>query len=390
MTIKIRPEIEQLEDEIITTRRDIHSHPELGFQEIRTAALIAERLTEYGIEVQTEIGKTGVVGTLRGGSDGPMIALRADMDALPVQETSAVVYKSRNDGVMHACGHDGHVATLLAAAKVLAAQREQIKGSVRFLFQPAEEGAGGARYMIEDGCLDGVSEIHGLHYWNYQSFGVIGIQAGPVLAAADRFKIHVKGIGGHGATPQGTVDAVMVGSQLVTALQTIVSRNTDPLESTVVSVGTFNAGSNFNVIAPEANLLGTARSYTEENRQMIKSRMAEIIAGIGQTYGANIILDYEDGYPPTINDEDATHKARQAALKIVGDEGVIKPFLTMGGEDFSYYSRRIPGSFIFIGSLPAGAEPQSIPHHCSHFDIDERALLVGASFYIQLIENELM
>ena len=389
MPINIRPEIEQLEDEIIATRRDIHQHPELGFQEKRTAALVAERLASYGIEVQTEIGKTGVVGTLTGPQSGPMIALRADMDALPIQETGTLDYKSVNDGVMHACGHDGHVAALLGTAKVLSDLRDKLKGSVRFIFQPAEEGEGGARFMIEDSCLQDVTEIYGLHFWNFQPYGVVGIQSGPVMAAADKFYITIKGIGGHGAAPQGTVDTIVVGSQLVTALQTIVSRNTNPLESTVVSVGKFEAGSNFNIIAAEAHLRGTTRAYSEANRQMIKTRMAEIIGGLEQAYGATIELDYEDGYPPTINTESATTKAEIAARKIAGD-GVIKPFLTMGGEDFSYYAQKVPGCFIFIGSAPDNQDLMSVPHHSSHFNFDERALLVGASFFVQIVADRLI
>ncbi len=384
MPIRIRPEIDQIKDEIINTRRDIHRHPELGFQEIRTAALIAERLRSYGIEVQTGVGKTGVVGNLTGAEQGPTIAFRADMDALPIQETGITNYKSINDGVMHACGHDGHVATLLGTARVLAGLRDKIKGIVRFIFQPAEEGEGGARYMIEDGCLDDVAEIYGLHIWNFQPYGVVGIQAGPVLAAADQFQIRIRGNGGHGAAPQGTVDTIVVGSQLVAALQTIVSRNTDPLESTVVSVGKFEAGSNFNVIASEAILDGTARAYSETNRQMVKQRMSKIITGLEQAFGAEIEFEYKDGYPPTINAESTTSIAKNAASKIAVD-AVVKPFLTMGGEDFSYYARQIPGCFIFIGSAPKDQPAMGIPHHCSHFDFDERAMLVGASIFIQII-----
>ncbi len=389
MSIKLRQEITAIQEEIIYFRRDIHQHPELGFQEKRTAALVAKQLLSYGLDVITDIGKTGVTGDLKGAKPGPTIALRADMDALPVQETGDVPYKSVNDGVMHACGHDGHVAALLGVARILAEKRHELNGNVRFIFQPAEEGEGGAEYMIADGCLEGVDEIYGAHLWNYQPYGVVGIQSGPVLAAADIFEITIQGIGGHGATPQGTVDPIIVGSQLVNALQTIVSRNTNPLESTVVTVGKFSSGTTFNVIADRAILQGTARSFTEENRLMIKERMNAIITGLSTATGAKIELDYQDGYPPTVNNEQITEKARLAALKIAGDK-VIKPFLTMGGEDFSYYSRLIPGSFIFVGSMPEGSEENTIPHHCSHFDIDERALLVCASIFVQIITDQLI
>ncbi len=389
MTINIRPEIEALEREIIAIRRDIHKHPELGFDVGRTANLVAQFLVSCGIEVRTGVGKTGVVGTLKGGKPGPTIALRADMDALPIQETNDVEYKSVHEGIMHACGHDGHTAMLLGAAKVLAERRERIKGTVRFLFQPAEEGDGGARYMIEDGCLDGVDEIYGLHLWNFQPFGQIGVKSGPILASADIFEIQVNGRGGHGAAPQGTVDAVVVSAHLVTALQTIVSRNTNPIESTVVTVGKIAGGDNFNIIADKVVLKGTTRAYTEQNRQMIKRRLREIMAGIGQAYNARIEMDYEDGYPPTINNEQAYRKVLAAARRIVGN-GASEPYLSMGGEDFAYYLKEVPGCFFFIGSAPVGREPMSVPHHCSYFDINERALLVGASVFVQLIDDLLI
>ncbi|MBU35930.1 MAG: peptidase M20 [Candidatus Marinimicrobia bacterium] len=388
MSIKILPQVESIAEEIISIRRDIHQHPELGFDVPRTADIAANMLKDLGMDVQTGIGKTGVVGNLRCGA-GPTIALRADMDALPVQETGDCEYKSVNDGVMHACGHDGHTAMLLGAAKVLSGQRDQINGTVRFLFQPAEEGEGGARYMIEDGCLEGVDEAYGIHLWNYQKYGEVGVKEGPILAAADQFQITIKGLGGHGATPQGSVDAVVVSAHLITALQTIVSRNTNPLESTVVSIGMINGGYNFNIIADEIVLKGTARAYTEENRVLIKTRMQEIIDGIGQTFGAAIEFDYRDGYPPTINAEAAFEKLLASATKIVGD-GAGYPYLSMGGEDFSYYAQKVPGCFFFVGSAPEDQPFRSVPQHCSHFDIDERALLVGSSIFVQLIEDQLM
>ena len=388
MSIKILPQVESIAEEIISIRRDIHQHPELGFEVHRTAEIVANKLNELGMDVQTGIGKTGVVGNLRCGA-GPTIALRADMDALPVQETGDCEYKSVNDGVMHACGHDGHTAMLLGAAKVLSGQRDQINGTVRFLFQPAEEGEGGARYMIEDGCLEGVDEAYGIHLWNYQKYGEVGVKEGPILAAADQFQITIKGLGGHGAAPQGSVDAVVVSAHLITALQTIVSRNTNPLESTVVSIGMINGGYNFNIIADEIVLKGTARAYTEENRILIKTRMQEIIDGIGQTFGAAIEFDYRDGYPPTINAEAAFEKLLASATKIVGD-GAGYPYLSMGGEDFSYYAQKVPGCFFFVGSAPEDQPFRSVPQHCSHFDIDERALMVGSSIFVQLINDQLM
>ena len=383
--MNIRSEIKDIEKNIIDWRRDFHQYPELGFDEHRTSKIIGEALKKMGLAPQMNVGKTGVTADLTFG-EGPTIALRADMDALPMQETSGLDFSSKHDGVMHACGHDGHMAMLLGVAKVLTQNGNGFNGTVRFIFQPAEEGAGGARYMIEDGCLDGVDEIYGIHVWNYQPVGEVGITDGPVLAAADMFEIKIKGIGGHGAAPQGTVDAVIVASHLVQALQTIVSRNTNPLESTVVTIGTINGGHNFNIIADEVTLSGTARAYTEENRNLIKTRMAEIIDGVAKTFGAEISFDYEDGYPPTINHTDPANKVLKAAERVVGEKAGM-PYLSMGGEDFSYYLQKIPGCFFFVGSAPNDQKLFETPHHCSHFTMDERALLVGPSIYLNLVDD---
>ena len=317
MRVKILPEVLAIKNEIIANRRDFHKHPELGFKEYHTAKVIADKLKSYGIEVRTGIGETGIIGDLHGKGSGKTIALRADMDALPVQETSDVSYKSQNNGVMHACGHDGHMAMLLGAAKILSQKRDLFKGDIRFIFQPAEEGKGGARYMIADGCLDGVDEIYGMHLWNYQPYGEIGVKSGAVMAAADIFDITVKGIGGHGAAPQGTVDAIVAASNLIMNLQTIVSRNTDPLESTVITVGKIEGGHGFNIIADEVKLRGTVRAMTEKNRLMVQIRMQEVIDGVAKASGATIEMDYQDGYPPTINDEESTKIVQKVARKIV-------------------------------------------------------------------------
>ena len=383
--MNIRKEIKEIEKMIIDWRRDFHQFPELSFQEHRTGDVIADELRSMGLEPKVKVGKTGVTADLKFGN-GPVIGLRADMDALPIQETSGLPFSSQNDGVMHACGHDGHMAMLLGAAKALTQKDNQYNGTVRFIFQPAEEGEGGARYMIDDGCLEGIDEIYGIHVWNYQPVGEVGVKDGPVLAAADMFDIKIKGIGGHGAAPQGTVDSVVVASYLVQALQTIVSRNTNPLESTVISIGKINGGNNFNIIADEVSLSGTARAYSEENRNLIKTRMEEIIKGVEKTYNANITFDYKDGYPPTINHVGPTQKVLKAAEKVVGDKAGM-PYLSMGGEDFAYYLKEKPGCFFFVGSAPNEQELFETPHHCSHFTMDERALLVGPSIYLNLLDN---
>tara|TARA_Y100000766_G_scaffold279267_1_gene287236 strand:- start:339 stop:1502 length:1164 start_codon:yes stop_codon:yes gene_type:complete len=383
--MNIRTEIKKIENMIIDWRRDFHQYPELSFKEHRTGDVIANELRSMGLEPKINVGKTGVTADLEFG-DGPTIGLRADMDALPIQETSVLSFSSKNDGVMHACGHDGHMAMLLGAAKVLTQKVDQYNGTVRFIFQPAEEGEGGARYMIEDGCLEGLDEIYGIHVWNYQPVGEVGVKDGPVLAAADMFDIKIKGIGGHGAAPQGTVDSIVIASHLVQALQTIVSRNTNPLESTVISVGKINGGHNFNIIADEVSLSGTARAYTEENRSLIKTRMKEIIQGIEKTYNAQITFDYKDGYPPTINHTEPAEKVLKAAKQVVGSKAGM-PYLSMGGEDFAYYLKEKPGCFFFVGSAPNEKELFETPHHCSHFNMDERALLVGPSIYLNLLDN---
>ena len=387
--MNIKTDIAKIGEEIILDRRDFHAYPELAFNEYRSGKKIVEKLKEFGLEITENVGKTGVVGVLKGEKDGPTIGLRADMDALPIQETENLSFKSKNDGVMHACGHDGHMAMLLGAAKVLSTKKEKISGTVKFIFQPGEEGAGGARFMIEDGVLNDVDEIYGAHLWNYQDVGTIGVQPGPIMAAADLFEISILGKGGHGATPHGTVDAILVASHIIQSLQSIVSRNTNPLESTVLTIGKIEGGYNFNVIADKVSLKGTTRAYSEKNRIMIKNRMQEILDGIALSFGAKITLDYEDGYPPVINEKNCTNKLIQSAQHIVGDK-VGDPYLTMGGEDFSYFLQKVPGCFFFIGSAPKNCEPLSVPHHCSHFDINEDALLIGSSTFVQLIEDLLM
>lgn len=384
--LNIHPTIAKLEKRIIALRRRFHQHPELSFQEVETARSILAELKGLDLEVRHPVARTGIVTILRNGA-GPCIALRADMDALPIQETGDLPYKSVNDGVMHACGHDGHMAILLGALLALENRRDLWRGTLKFIFQPAEEGPAGARHMVEEGVLKEpkVKAIFGLHLWNYQDLGTIGVKSGPVMAAADRFTITVRGKGGHGAMPQGTVDAVIVAAQLVVSLQSIVSRNVNPLESGVVTVGQIHGGDNFNIIADEVTLTGTARAYREEDRQLIKSRIGAICDGTAASHGAVIELDYQDGYPPTVNDPAMTELTAQAARKVVG-AGVGDPFRSMGGEDMAYFLQEVPGCFFFIGSAKPEHRKATVPHHCSHFDFDERALAVGTSVFVEIIQ----
>ena len=383
--MNIRSDVNIIHEKIINWRRDFHQYPELGFQEHRTSAKIIEILEGMGVEPKSGVGKTGLTADMVFG-EGPVIALRADMDALPIQETSDLKFSSKNSGVMHACGHDGHMAMLLGAAQLLSKTKSKFRGTVRLIFQPAEEGGGGARYMIKDGCLKDVKEIYGIHIWNYQPLGEIGIKEGPVLAAADEFDIIIEGKGGHGAAPQGTIDSIVVSSQLINSIQTIISRNTNPLESAVVTIGKIRGGDNHNIIADKVKLTGTVRAYTEKNRAMVKERLNQIIDGISKMSGAKILLKYHDGYPPTINHELPTKKVLHAAQKVVGDKaGPL--YLSMGGEDFSYYLEKIPGCFFFVGSAPNKDKVFETPHHCSHFTMDENALLVGTSVYMNLLDD---
>ena len=383
--LNIHPAVAELEDRIVAYRRHFHQHPELGLQEHETARYILEQLEGLELDVRHPVAETGIVADLRNG-DGPCVALRADMDALPVQETGDLPFKSVNEGVMHACGHDGHMAIMLGTLLALDRHRELWQGTVRFIFQPAEEYPGGAKRMIAEGALKNpdVEAIFGLHLWNYQKLGTVGVKSGPVMAAADEFVITVKGVGGHAAMPQGTVDAIVTAANLVVALQTIVSRNVNPLDPGVVTIGQIQGGHAFNVIADEVTLKGTARSYQPEDRELLRCRIQEICDGMARTYRGEIELDYHDGYPPTINDPAMTQVVESAAKKVVGDR-TGAPYLTMGGEDMAYFLREIPGCFFFPGSARPGWEPRQVPHHCSHFDFDERVLAIGASVFVETV-----
>ena len=383
----IHPRIAAIEQQLIAWRRHFHQHPETGFEEHKTGRYIVEQLQGIDVEIQHPVAQTGVVALMSNG-DGPTIALRADMDALPIQETGDVPYKSTRDGVMHACGHDAHMATLLGAATALDQLRDQWHGTIKFIFQPGEEGFAGAKQMIDDGVLKDpqVAAIFGLHVWNYQDYGTVGVKPGPTLAAADEFEITVTGTGGHAALPQQTVDIILVAAQLVVALQSIVSRNLDPLESGVVSIGMIRGGQTFNVIPTEVLLKGTARAMREEDRLLIKARIGEICQGVASTYGAAINLNYHDSYPPTINDAQMSSLVLEAARVVVGD-GAGPPFLSMGGEDMAFFLQEVPGCFFFVGSAKPEHRQRPAPHHCAHFDINERALAVGASVFIEIVQR---
>ena len=366
-------------DLLIQTRRDLHRHPELGFQEHRTAGIVAARLRAAGYDVATGIAETGVVGTMKGGAgDGPTLLLRADMDALPITEECGHDFVSTHPGVMHACGHDAHVAIGLAVAERLAAARESWGGTVKYVFQPAEEGGGGAARMVDEGVLEGVDFALGLHVWTGLPSGVVGVVPGPFMASAGVFDLTIRGRGGHGAMPHETVDAVLVGSQVVVALQSIVSRNTSPLDAAVVSVGSFHAGGAWNVIADTAVLGGTVRAFDIEACQELPRRIERVAAGVCEALGATYDFDYHQDTPPTINDASVAEVVRAAAEEVVGAGRVrTDPDVrTMAAEDFGEFLLRVPGCYFFVGARNE-AKDAIHPHHSPRFDICEDSLLVS-------------
>jgi len=364
--------------ELVAIRRDLHAHPELSWQEQRTAAQVRAWLDRLGIRYRHNVAGTGIVADLAGGP-GPLIALRADMDALPVQEATGVPFASQTPGVMHACGHDAHTTMLLGAAALLVADRE-LPSPVRLIFQPAEEEGAGASAMIAEGALDGVAMIFGGHVDRHFSAGSIAVTDGPVNASSDSFTIRITGRGGHAARPHETVDTVVVGSLLVMALQTIVSREVNPASPSVVTVGRFDAGSAHNVIAGHAILEGTIRAQDPAVRTALHRSVERIATSVGQLHGAQIEFSIGQGTPPLVNPPECTAIARRAAAAAVGLERVTRMDLaSMGGEDFSYFLEQVPGCYVRFGTATEGVE--QYPAHSSKFNIDERALAVGAAFF---------
>jgi amidohydrolase len=361
-------------DELVATRRDIHQHPELGFEETRTAALVADRLRKLGYDVQTGIGRTGVVALKK--NEGRCVLLRADMDALPVEEANNVVYRSLTSGKMHACGHDGHVAIGLEVARRLA--HGSLGGSVKFAFQPAEEASNGAQAMIEDGVLEGpsVDAAFGIHLWNDLPVGSVGVMAGPVMASVDQFDITVLGRGGHAAAPHQTIDPVLIAAHVVTGLQSLVSRRRSPLEEGVVSVTEIHAGRAFNVIPDRASLRGTVRTFGGRFFDEAPRLVEETAQGIATAFGARAEVQFRRLSGPLVNDERLAELMRLVAGEIVGPNNVRAGIRTMGGEDMSFFLDRVPGCFAFVGSAPRGGIAS--PHHSPTFDIDEESLVIGA------------
>lgn len=367
---------EEIKDMLVKIRRDIHKHPEIGLHETRTAAIIANILREYNIPVKTEVGVTGVVGTLQGKYPGKTILLRADMDCLRITEENDLDFKSVYPEYMHACGHDAHTTWLIGAAIILSSLKDELHGNVKFLFQPAEEREGGAEKTIHSGVLENpkVDVVVGAHNWPGVASGKVGVKSGPLMAATDNFKITILGKGGHGAQPQKCIDPIAVACEVYMAFQTIISRKTDPLEPVVLSIGKFNAGTAHNIIPDNAYLEGTIRTLSFEAREKIPDIMEEILKGITEANGANYEFDFIPYHPPVINDGEVTSLAARAAGRIIGEKNVVileKP--TMVGEDFSSFEERVPGTYVFVGNRN---EEKGITHplHTPEFTVDEEII----------------
>lgn len=392
--ISVLPEVEAVNELMVRDRRHFHRHPELSFKEFETAAYVVAELKkiEHVEDIRPGVGRTGVTAVIRGGAPGACVALRADMDALPIAETTGLAFASENADVMHACGHDGHMAILLGAARVLAAGREALRGSVKLLFQPAEEGYGGAREMIKDDALEGVDEVYGLHLWSYAPPGQVLVKDGPLMAASDAFDITVEGSGGHGAVPEGTKDAIVAAANLVMQLHTVVSRNVSPVDSAVVTVGQLNAGYNYNIISDRAHVRGTVRTLLPATRDTVIRRMEEVCRGVAASFDLAVRLDYQPGYPATVNDSaECVQRVRDAAAATVGAGGTVSTLPTMAAEDFSYFLQKRPGCFFFVGCSPVDLDSGEdvVPHHKSVFTIDERCLAIGASTFVRLVRSRL-
>lgn len=374
-------EAQALFDYTRSLRRDFHMHPELGYREVRTSAIVARELEALGLEVQRGVAKTGVVALLEGAKPGPVILLRFDMDALPIQEETGAEYASQTSGVMHACGHDGHTAIGLTVARLLHAHRQELAGTIKFVFQPAEEGLcgeemGGAEMMIAEGVLENPRPDFALalHLWNEKPVGWLGIAAGPVMAGAEWFQVKIHGKGGHGAVPHLAVDPLLAAAQVVTALQSIVSRNVPPLQSAVVSVTMFHAGDAFNVIPQTAHLEGTIRTFDPQVRERVLKRFEEIVHGVSQAMGCQEEIALKRVTPALINNERVAYQVQQVAQEMFPDADLdSNPYLTMGAEDMGFVLERIPGCYFFVGSADPG-RGLSYPHHHPRFDFDEQVL----------------
>jgi amidohydrolase len=384
----LRQAVAARERDLVGRRRHFHAEPELAFKEAETARVIADHLSRFGLEVSTGVARTGVVGNLEGGRGGRRVLVRADMDGLPIEERSGLPYSSIRGGVMQACGHDVHLAIALTLAQLLAERRDSIAGSVRFAFQPAEEISSGASAMIREGVLEGVDRVLGLHVWAGLETGRIAVRPGPMWASADLFELTVTGKGGHGAMPHLTVDAVVVAAQVISALQTLVSRETAPTEPAVLTLGSVHGGSAANVVAGEVRIQGTLRAFNPALRERLLKRIAELARGIASSMGGSAGFTNLSGAPPVVNDAAMADMVAAAAREVVGEENVTPFEPLMVGEDFAYFLEQRPGCFFLLGGAP---EDGPRVHHTADFAVDERCLLIGlevmANAVLRLLED---
>ncbi|MFD2130112.1 M20 family metallopeptidase [Pseudogracilibacillus auburnensis] len=380
MLKKIQQSIDNLYSEMVEIRRYLHQYPEVSFQEFKTAQYIADFYEKLNIPYERNVGGNGVIATLKGGKPGKTVALRADFDALAIQDEKDVPYKSKNPGAMHACGHDGHTATLLVLAKVMKEYQEDLVGTILFLHQHAEEETpGGAKPIVESGALDHVDAVFGNHLWATTPLGTIQTRNGVFMAGTDRFEITIKGQGGHGAYPHETKDAVVIGAEVVSQLQNIVSRRVDPLKTAVITVGKFAAGNTFNIIADQATLIGTVRYLDTEIQSIVREELERVVKGICLANNAGYELNYGVGYPPVMNHEEETKLVFEASQQVSEVQSAVEVAPQMGGEDFAHYLNHKPGAFFFTG---AKIEGQNYPHHHPKFDINEKSMPIAAKMLI--------
>ncbi|MEE8390892.1 MAG: amidohydrolase [Anaerolineae bacterium] len=381
-----KAEAEALREQLVAWRRDFHIHPELGFQEHRSAGIIADRLRELGYQVQTGVAHTGVVGLLKGKQPGPVVMVRFDMDALPITEENETEYVSQTQGVMHACGHDAHMAMGLGVATLMAQHRDEMAGTLKLVFQPGEEGMNGAEMMVQEGVLENPRPdlFLSTHVWSDKPVGTIDVTPGAVMAAADRWTCTVRGKGGHGAMPHQTVDPIVATAQIVTALQTIVSRNVSPLETAVVTVGSVHGGDAFNVIPAQVELTGTIRTYSPQVKEMVWRRVREVIEGVAAACGVEAELEIVILTPAVINTVEVAEVVRAAAEAVIGPENVFSGERTMGSEDAAFFMQDVPGCYFFVGAANA-ERGLNAPHHNPRFDIDEDALPLGVAVMMRTL-----
>jgi amidohydrolase len=381
-------EVAQLKDEVVALRRDFHQHPELGFEEVRTSAVVVGYLESLGLKPRSGVAKTGVVADIVGDLPGPTILLRADMDALPIMEETGLEFASRNPGKMHACGHDGHTAILLVTAKVLVQRRKSLRGTVRVLFQPAEEGPGGAAPMIAEGVLDGVQAALGLHLWLHLATGQVNFCPGPMLAATDEFDLRVHGLGTHAASPHDGVDPITTAAHIITATQTMMTRAVDPKQPTVFTITRMQAGTAYNIIPPHADIGGTLRTYDETVRSHAKQRFERLARSTAEAHGATVELTWREGYPVLVNDPGVTAVVEDVCREMLS----VAPLeqrpdaRSMGGEDMAFYLQRVPGCFVFLGAYNEDIEA-CFSHHHPRFTIDEDSLPIGVELFLACVDR---